>query len=249
MKCIILAGGLGARLRPLTLTTPKSLLEVGGKPLIEHTLDALPPEINTVVIAVKHLGQKIKARVGKKHGKKKIVYVDLVSLRGTMDATKQCKKYIKGKTMILNGDDIYGKEDLAILVSTAQTDKNAWAMLVKENANDVRSFDRIHIKKGNVENLTENGSPYTNIRHFTHDREQGDEIYINTGAYVIDERIFRYKPIKTAKGEYGLPQTMLLAKGEIPIIAVIASYWYSVNTKEDYEYILTVWNKKKEKML
>lgn len=231
MKCIILAGGLGIRLRPLTLTTPKALLEVGGKSIIEHTLEALPSEITSVVIAVKHLGQKIKTRIGKKYGKKKIVYVDLISLRGTMDALKQCKKYVKGKTMVLNGDDIYGKEDLANLVSVAKINEDAWAILVKENADDARSFDRVVIKNEKMENITENGSPY-----------------INTGAYIVDERIFRYKPVKTAKGEYGLPQTILSAKNEIPTIAATASFWYSVNTKEDYQYTLTIWNKKKGKM-
>lgn len=224
MKCIILAGGLGTRLRPLTFTTPKALLEVGGKPVIEHTLEALPAEITSVVIAVKHLGQKIKTRIGKKYGKKKIVYVDLISLRGTMDALKQCKKYVKGKTMILDGDDIYGKEDLANLVSMAQGNETAWAILVKEDANDKRSFDRIMIKEGKVEDIRESGSPY-----------------INTGAYIIDERIFRYKPIKTAKGEYGLPQTMLSAKNEIPKVAVMAEFWYSVNTREDYQEIQHRW--------
>lgn len=218
MKCIILAGGLGTRLRPLTLTTPKSLLEVGGKPLIEHTLEALPSEITSVIIAVKHLGQKIKTRIGKKYRKRKISYVDLVSLRGTMDAVKQCKKYIKGKTMILNGDDIYGKDDLLNLVSAAQINEDTWVILVKENADDERSFDRILIKKGKMEDITENRSPY-----------------INTGAYILDERIFHYKPVKTAKGEYGLPQTILSAKNEILTIAVMASYWHAVNTIEDYE--------------
>lgn len=225
MYCIILAGGLGARLRPLTLTTPKALLEIGGKPIIEHTLEALPSEIKTVVIAVKHLGQKIKARVGKKYGARKVIYIDLVSLRGTMDALKQCKKYIKGKTLVLNGDDIYGREDLARLVKEAEVDEKTWHMLVKKDDTKNNNTAHIILRDNNIEEISEA------------DEKQNKGDFLNTGAYILDERIFRYKPIKTAKGEYGLPQTMLSAKHEIPTLAVTASYWYSVNTKEDYEKI------------
>lgn len=222
MHCIILAGGLGTRLRPLTYTTPKSLLEIQGKPILQYTLEALPDEINTVVIAVKHLGQKIKARFGKKFGKKKIVYVDLISLRGTMDALKQCKKYVKGTTLVLNGDDIYGREDLARLVEASKKEPEKWFILVRKSVKDgpLQVGQVVVMPAGIVKDIIESRTVLDNI---------------NTGAYILDERIFRCKPARLPNGEFGLPQTMMQAKKDIPIIAVEASSWIPINTKEDYK--------------
>jgi len=65
MKAMIFAAGKGERMRPLTLTTPKPLLPVAGRPLIEHHLDNLAQAgIRDVVINVAWLGQKIIDHLG-----------------------------------------------------------------------------------------------------------------------------------------------------------------------------------------
>ena len=65
MKAMILAAGRGERMRPLTDTTPKPLLEVQGKPLIEYHLQALSRAgINEVVINLNWLGQQIREKLG-----------------------------------------------------------------------------------------------------------------------------------------------------------------------------------------
>ena len=65
MKAMLLAAGRGRRLRPLTDNTPKALLTVAGKPLIEHHLTRLRAAgVNDVVINVAHLGDMIRARIG-----------------------------------------------------------------------------------------------------------------------------------------------------------------------------------------
>lgn len=227
MRCIILAGGLGKRLRPLTNHTPKALLEAAGKPIIEHTLEALPDDIISVVIAVKHLGQKIKGRLGKKFGKKRITYVDLTSLRGTMDAVRQCKKYVKGPTMNLNGDDLYSRKDLLKLVERSKKEPKSWFVLVKE-VDEMRRFGEILVdNKDNIQDIIEPGAIEKAMLPGL----------VNTGAYITDERIFRYRPVKNENGECGLPQTIMQAKGAIPIIAVEASFWMPCNTPEDYKHV------------
>jgi MurNAc alpha-1-phosphate uridylyltransferase len=68
MKAMILAAGRGERMRPLTDFIPKPLLEVGGKPLIVHHLEALRAAgIREVVINLAHLGEKIRAVLGDGH--------------------------------------------------------------------------------------------------------------------------------------------------------------------------------------
>lgn len=65
MKAMILAAGRGERMRPLTDETPKPLLPVGGRPLIEHHLLALAQAgIGEVVINHAHLGERIEAALG-----------------------------------------------------------------------------------------------------------------------------------------------------------------------------------------
>lgn len=65
MKAMILAAGRGERLRPLTDSIPKALIEVGGQPLIVHHLHNLAKcGINDIVINLAHLGDKIKSRLG-----------------------------------------------------------------------------------------------------------------------------------------------------------------------------------------
>jgi len=68
VKAIILAAGRGERLRPLTDTTPKALLEVGGKALIQRHIEALARHgYRDLVINLGHLGENIRARLGDGH--------------------------------------------------------------------------------------------------------------------------------------------------------------------------------------
>lgn len=65
MKAMILAAGLGQRMRPLTDHLPKPLLEVGGKPLLQYHLEALQiAGVKNVIINLAYLGEKIRAFVG-----------------------------------------------------------------------------------------------------------------------------------------------------------------------------------------
>ena len=91
MKAMILAAGEGPRLRPLTLETPKVLLPVGGRPLIEHTLAWLRSHsIREVAINLYHLGDKIKDFLGDgSHFGVKISYSEEEKLLGTAGGAKR----------------------------------------------------------------------------------------------------------------------------------------------------------------
>ncbi len=65
MKVLILAAGRGERLRPFTDSTPKPLLQVGGRPLIEHIISNLSDAgFNEFIVNLSHLGEKIQAHLG-----------------------------------------------------------------------------------------------------------------------------------------------------------------------------------------
>jgi CBS-domain-containing membrane protein len=62
---VIMAGGVGMRLRPLTENTPKPMLPVGGKPMVQHTIEALRSEgFANFVLAINYLGDQIESHVG-----------------------------------------------------------------------------------------------------------------------------------------------------------------------------------------
>jgi NDP-sugar pyrophosphorylase family protein len=91
MQCVILAGGLGTRMRPRTETVPKSLLEVAGRPFIDHQLAWLAAHgVGDVVLSVGHLGEQLEAHV--RDGARFGVRVRFVSedegLRGTAGALR-----------------------------------------------------------------------------------------------------------------------------------------------------------------
>jgi NDP-sugar pyrophosphorylase family protein len=91
MQCVILAGGLGTRMRPRTETVPKSLLEVAGRPFVDHQLVWLAAHgVTDVVLSVGYLGEMIEAHVG--DGSRFGVAVRYVSegatLRGTAGAVR-----------------------------------------------------------------------------------------------------------------------------------------------------------------
>ena len=59
MKAIVLIGGFGTRLRPITYQVPKQLIPIAGKPMLYHVLDLLPPEVDEAFFATGYLQQKI----------------------------------------------------------------------------------------------------------------------------------------------------------------------------------------------
>ena len=218
MKTVILAAGKGTRFGELTKTTPKALIKISGKPIIEYTLEALPSRIKEVYLVIGHLGKKIKEHVGDNHKGVKIKYIELKNLTGTATAVWRAKKYLgKEKFLVLYGDDIYNKKELGELV------KQSWAFGLAKTIPPSPKYL----------NMILDSKKYIIQALYPTAKEMKTGILISTGAYVMDSRIFKYKPVKLSNGEYGLPQTMLAAAKDIPIKGVIMKKWLQINKPED----------------
>ncbi len=63
MKALVLIGGFGTRLRPITYTIPKQLIPMAGKPMLYHVLDLLPPDVEEVVLATGYKSDVVDAFV------------------------------------------------------------------------------------------------------------------------------------------------------------------------------------------
>ena len=125
MKAVILAGGLGKRLRPVTEVVPKPLVPVLGRPVVEYTLENLPPDVTEIVFVVGYKGEMIREHFGTEAYGRGVSYVTQEQQLGSGHAVKQVKSVIDGKFLLLYGDDIYGPEGLQRLV------RHDWGLLVR----------------------------------------------------------------------------------------------------------------------
>src|SRR5947209_7804034 len=118
MDAIILAAGFGTRLRPHTLSTPKPLLPVRGRPLLDWTLGALPRVVDRVLVVVHYLAEQIETYLGEQRHFADWLAVRQEQPRGTGDALRSCREHLRSdRFLVLNGDDLYGAADLARLAA------------------------------------------------------------------------------------------------------------------------------------
>lgn len=113
MKAIILAAGSGVRMHPLTLHTPKSLLVIGGKTILEHIFESLTLDIDEVYIVIKYLGDHIRGFLKGKFLDKKIYFVE-GSEKGSAYSLLAVKPFVEPEEsfMIINGDDLPTKQEI-----------------------------------------------------------------------------------------------------------------------------------------
>lgn len=214
MQSVILAAGLGTRMGELTKSTPKPMLRVLGKPLLEHHLDFLPDEIDEVIFVIGYLGEQIREYFGDEWKGRKIRYVMQETLNGTCGAVASVKNLIRGKFLVTMGDDLYLKEDLqkllsfdlAILVHTTEEPSRFGVIETDESSYFVGIEEKPEKPKSNL---------------------------VSTNAFALDERFFSYEMVPVSKTEFGLPQTLLVMGHDHPVMALRASAWQPVGKPED----------------
>lgn len=215
MQAVILAAGRGTRMGELTNGTPKPLLKISGRPILEYTLENLPSEIDEVIFVIGYLGHKIKNHFGKKHQGRELQYMWQLSPSGTGGALFQIRKALHGKFIVLMGDDLYHRKDLKKIL------KHDLAVLVKE-IDEPSRFGVIETDaSGHLLQIVEKPvEPKSNL--------------VNAGVYVLDSRIFTYPLVPVYGGkEFGLPQTLAQMADNHKIKVVRAEVWHPNTKGED----------------
>lgn len=224
MKAIILAGGKGSRLLPLTTSIPKALVPINTKTLIESVIDALPDKVDTVIITTKYLGQLIEEKLGNVYGNKKILYAaQPVDQDGTWPAMYCAKKFIaEGEHfLLLNCDDLFRKEELEEIVANPKI-----GMGVTKRTMPAKYHGIVINDHGYVTDL---------YRHTDIPREdQLVDIFAN-GLFILDSNVFFLESVRLTDNEHGLPQTLLKHKDTYPLIAHHIAFWEPCNSLEDLE--------------
>ena len=110
MQVIILAGGKGKRLSPLTDKIPKPLTKIRGQYIIDHIISSLPDEINEIIVIVHHLKAKIRQHLENK--REQMTFISQGDVIGTYGALLRAKEKIKDRFSVLNSDDLQDTKEL-----------------------------------------------------------------------------------------------------------------------------------------
>ena len=223
MQAVILSAGKSTRMYPLTLTRPKALIPVAGRPLLSHQLEALHGIVKEVIIVIGYQAEMIKKKYSHKYGNIKLTFVQQDEQLGTGHALMQARRFLKKRFMVLNGDDFYHYKDLKKLAKTK------FGILVQKVENP--SLFGVVLTEGEfAKEIVE--KPTKNIGNLA-----------NTGAYVFDVSIFDGQIKKSSRGEFEITDMFNLFAEKNNITPVnVAEAWYPLGYPWDIlhmnEYLL-----------
>ena len=225
MRAMILAAGLGTRMRPLTETVPKALAPVAGRPLIEYALRFLRAQrIDHVVINLYHLGDQIRNTLGdgSAYGVQ-ITYSPEEPLLETGGGIKNAQAFLDGETfLVMNCDAILDLDVAAVLNAHRRT--KAVGTLVLRPDPKAAEYGLLEISAaGRLRRLR--GEPV--------DVDEPVSAYMFTGCQILEPRIFDFmpevRPFSTTRETY----PAMLRAGEPLYGFVHTGPWMVVDTTED----------------
>jgi len=180
-KAVILAGGQGLRLRPLTLNTPKCLVEVHGKSLIEHLLDQYKKYgITKIYLAVGYLGDKMIDYFG--DGSKfgvKITYFHEKEPLGTAGCLRFFKEYLDEPFFMQNGDNLI-ECDLEKMYKFHKKNK-ATGTIALWSVEDPSAYGVAELKGDKIVRFVEKPK-----------KEEAPSHLINSGLYLLEPSVVDY---------------------------------------------------------
>jgi NDP-sugar pyrophosphorylase family protein len=214
MQAVILAAGEGKRMQPLTFERPKPLVEVAGKPIIEHILEVLPKEIDEVIIVIGYKADMIRQRLGDEYKGKKIRYVFQWMPAGTAHALSIARPFLTGKFLFLNADDIHAPEALEEAI------KHPLAIVVAPH-------EEPH--KFGVVKKNEDGT----LHSIAEKPKEPEGNLVNTGGMVLDDRIFAERAQRHDNGEYYITDPFSALAEKYPVMVIEQPLWIPVGSPED----------------
>ena len=224
MRAVILAGGEGTRLRPLTLSTTKPVVPVVDRPFLRHQLDLLTRVgVDEVVLSVAYRPERIEAVFG--DGSRfgvRIRYAVEDTPLGTGGAVRNALPLLDDRTIVLNGD-VLTDVDLAAVVARHEAAGASASILLTPVENPAAY--------GLVE--TDPGGRVLRFREKPRPEEITTDT-INAGIYVLETRVLDLVPPgENHSIERGFFPA-LLARGDLVLGPVHRGYWIDIGTPEKY---------------
>ena len=215
MQAVIFAAGEGKRMQPLTLETPKPLLQVCGKPLLSYTLACLPDEVDEIIFIVGYKEEQIRAYIATQVADKKVSFVRQTAPTGTGSALLLARPHLTGgRFLTVYADDIYAKNDLEKLLRQER------GMLLAHAADPTRFGVVTLDDDGRVLGIEEKPpQPKSNL--------------VSTGVYLLDENVFSYPAEVRANGERYLTDMVEAYARDHALAGVESEQWIQIGYPED----------------
>ena len=218
-QAVVMAGGLGTRLRPFTDNTPKPLVPVAGRPILDHILSRLRRSgIDNVVISLNHMGDQIRRHIGT--GRRRDLNVDYVTETrrlGTAGALTLMEPRPDKPFLVLNGDLITGL-NYSRLLRFQKKENFEMLLCVRQHAIQI-PYGVVEVRDGCVEQLRE---------------KPNVESFINAGVYVLTPQCIDLIPPDRFFDMTDLVDAVRENGGRVGVFPII-EYWRDIGRPEDLE--------------
>lgn len=215
MQALILAGGEGKRLRPLTDDRPKPMVLLNGKPLLEYVLEALPDSVTSIVMIVGYRADQVRNHFGKTWNGHPITYIEQEKPLGTWHAVYLARDVLDEKFIMLYGDDIGDKQ------AFTRASQYEYCLLTAMRE-DPQHYGVVELNTdGTLKAVVEKPEhPTTNL--------------VNSGAMILMPDMFDIPPFMNERlGEYFLTDMLSIIAKERPVYTVEQGRWITVTTPDD----------------
>ncbi|HZA89379.1 MAG TPA: NDP-sugar synthase [Solirubrobacterales bacterium] len=222
MQALILVGGEGTRLRPLTLTVPKPVVPLVDRPLIRYMIDWLGRHgVDDIVMACGFLAAGVRDVLGEGgDGGPRLRYVEEPDSRGTAGAIKFAERFLDDRFLALNGD-VLTDLDLTALIELHE-ERDARATLALYPVDDPTAYGLVRrTEDGEIVEFLEKPEP-----------KQIDTDEINAGAYVLERSVLDLIPEDREVSIEREVFPKLVGKGLYG--RRLPGYWMDIGTPERY---------------
>jgi len=225
MQALILAGGKGTRLRPLTVYTPKPIVPICNRPFLLYQIDTLRRAgITDITLSLSYQPQKIEQQLG--DGSDfgvHLRYMTEPQPMGTAGAYKFAEGLIREPTVVFNGDILTDLDLKAVI--REHDERHATATIVLTPVENPSAYGLVETE------------PDGRVRRFL-EKPKADEITVNTinaGTYVLNPSVLDYIPDgENHSFEYGLFPNLLAHKESFYAHIPQRTYWMDIGTPERY---------------
>src|SRR5882762_7032059 len=225
MKAILLAGGKGTRLRPLTIHTPKPIVPIFDRPFLQFQLDLIKKvsEIDEVILSLNYQPRRIEEIFGDGGDSGiGIKYVVEPSPLGTAGAVRYAGETLRESVVVFNGD-VLTEVDLAAVIALHR-ERKARATIVLTPVDNPTAYGLVETDaQGNVTRFLEKPS--------------ADEITcdtINAGIYVLEPETFDRIPKDTPWSIERSFFPSLIERRETFVAHTYRGYWIDIGTPDKY---------------
>ncbi|MGI2335690.1 MAG: sugar phosphate nucleotidyltransferase [Dehalogenimonas sp.] len=226
MKALILVGGLGTRLRPMTVNIPKAMMPVLNMPFMGHVVERLVQHgVSEVIFTRGHLAGQMERYFGNGTGfGLKVTYVNEPYPLGTAGGIKNCQALLDDGTFLVLNGDVYSHIDYTAMLRLHR-ERQAMASIALTTVDNPAAF-------GLVETESDG-----RIRRFL-EKPKADEIMtnmINAGCYLLEPEVLDYIPPDIPVSVERQTFQLLLAESK-PFYGydISSAYWIDMGNREKY---------------